>query len=1189
MAYAKFPAVRALIFDLDGTLIDSKLDLIHSVNAMMSEMKRPRLSEETISGYIGHGAPQLVTRALGGAATEEELKHALQFFLGYYEEHKMDNTCAYPGVGLTLVNETGGTINSNFGPNTLLVLSGQGGITNAGLMEATSQAHLMLSGVTINNAGGTILGGFDGGTVNLDNATVLGGTLKSGSGVIVVGSASNLGPSQATLDGSTAAGAVTIQGAYGQFAGSQTLLRGTINNQGTLVVISGNTLNTHLTISGDTILQGGGTVLLDNFAGNPTPFLDASANGVTLTNVNNTIQGMGVIGSNIVGGNCCTLELVNGRAGIINANVASSTLFLGIASGSLSSPGATWTNAGLIEGTDSNVLNLTGVTLNNAGGTISSANGGVVFLSNATIMGGTLAGFGNGLTGGGIAVGFGFDSPGSSGDNPSVAALDGSTAAGAVTIQGNFLAFGGDQLFLRGTINNQGTMNVLGDPLNHLSTSLTLNGNTTLQGGGTVVLNSFSTLSANANGLTLTNVDNTVQGAGVIGAHVSPGLNNPFSMALVNGPAGIITANIPGETLQIQNASVTNAGLMEATGSKVVSGGGATSSILQLSGLTINNAGGTIAAANGGAVFLNNTTVMGGTLDNTGGLMFAGTVKAEPVGNVTLDGSTPAGAVTIKGIYFDISSPGSPSQTVLLGSINNQGTISVLSQDGADGHLTLNANTTLQGGGTVNLATTVGSGIVFLNPSVSGLTLTNLDNAIQGAGVIGPGGPTMGLANGPAGTINANVSGQQLVLAPALGVTNAGLMEATGGAILGLIATVNNTAGTIAANGASSLVSLKSNITGGTITALNGGMVQLEGATIQGATLNNVSGTLGTPAAFQATLDGSTAAGAVKIQGTYTADVGSTTVVLGTINNQGNIRVNGGGFTNAVLFLVGNTSLQGGGTVTLANVGGGGASFVVPGTSGLTLTNVDNTVQGSGQIGSTGGNMTLMNGAAGTILANTPGQTLTIDTDGFTSAGSVQVKAGSTLEVLAPFQQTGGMTQLDHGTLVVAQGESVSGGSVLGTGLIRGNVTLTGGTMQPGVSGNPGLLIVDGNYAHSGATFEELISGAGNGLLFVNGSATLGPGSLLDITLQGGFTAFFGELFTLMDFTTGMGAFANAPSTGFQMDGFNWTIEYGATSIVLDASSPVTTATPEPSGLVLLSTGLAALSGFRRKRAAASR
>src|SRR5882762_7025421 len=102
MADAKFPPVRGLIFDLDGTLIDSKLDLIHSVNAMLREMKRPRLAAETISGYIGHGAPQLVARALGGAATEEELKGALQFFLGYYEEHKMDNTCAYPGVAETL-------------------------------------------------------------------------------------------------------------------------------------------------------------------------------------------------------------------------------------------------------------------------------------------------------------------------------------------------------------------------------------------------------------------------------------------------------------------------------------------------------------------------------------------------------------------------------------------------------------------------------------------------------------------------------------------------------------------------------------------------------------------------------------------------------------------------------------------------------------------------------------------------------------------------------------------------------------------------------------------------------------------------------------------------------------------------------------------------------------------------------
>jgi phosphoglycolate phosphatase len=102
MADPKLSSVRALIFDLDGTLIDSQDDLIHSVNAMLRELGRRELAEETISGYIGHGAPQLIARALGEGSTEEERQQALQFFLGYYELHKMDTTRAYPGVAETL-------------------------------------------------------------------------------------------------------------------------------------------------------------------------------------------------------------------------------------------------------------------------------------------------------------------------------------------------------------------------------------------------------------------------------------------------------------------------------------------------------------------------------------------------------------------------------------------------------------------------------------------------------------------------------------------------------------------------------------------------------------------------------------------------------------------------------------------------------------------------------------------------------------------------------------------------------------------------------------------------------------------------------------------------------------------------------------------------------------------------------
>jgi phosphoglycolate phosphatase len=94
--------VRALIFDLDGTLIDSKLDLIHAVNAMLTEMGRAKLSDEVISSYIGHGAPMLVSRALGGVAKDGELVRGLTYFLDYYEEHKLDNTCLYPETAETL-------------------------------------------------------------------------------------------------------------------------------------------------------------------------------------------------------------------------------------------------------------------------------------------------------------------------------------------------------------------------------------------------------------------------------------------------------------------------------------------------------------------------------------------------------------------------------------------------------------------------------------------------------------------------------------------------------------------------------------------------------------------------------------------------------------------------------------------------------------------------------------------------------------------------------------------------------------------------------------------------------------------------------------------------------------------------------------------------------------------------------
>jgi phosphoglycolate phosphatase len=87
-----------VIFDLDGTLVDSKLDLAHSVNAAREHFGLPALDVETIGDYVGNGAPKLVQRAMGAGKSKEEVQRALDYFLAHYAEHKLDNTRAYPGI-----------------------------------------------------------------------------------------------------------------------------------------------------------------------------------------------------------------------------------------------------------------------------------------------------------------------------------------------------------------------------------------------------------------------------------------------------------------------------------------------------------------------------------------------------------------------------------------------------------------------------------------------------------------------------------------------------------------------------------------------------------------------------------------------------------------------------------------------------------------------------------------------------------------------------------------------------------------------------------------------------------------------------------------------------------------------------------------------------------------------------------
>ena len=128
--------IKLLIFDLDGTLIDSRLDLIHSVNAMLRHLGRTDLPGDVIASYVGDGAPTLIRRALGDPRDESVIKAGLEHFLTYYRAHKLDHTHVYDGVKdmLTVLH------NSNGIRRQMAVLSNKPVIPSRAIVEALGLA-----------------------------------------------------------------------------------------------------------------------------------------------------------------------------------------------------------------------------------------------------------------------------------------------------------------------------------------------------------------------------------------------------------------------------------------------------------------------------------------------------------------------------------------------------------------------------------------------------------------------------------------------------------------------------------------------------------------------------------------------------------------------------------------------------------------------------------------------------------------------------------------------------------------------------------------------------------------------------------------------------------------------------------------------------------------------------------------
>jgi phosphoglycolate phosphatase len=91
-------AIKLIVFDLDGTLIDSRKDLATAVNAMLKQMERPAVPESVVAEYVGDGAGMLVRRALGDPVDEAIVENGLELFLASYRKHMLDHTYVYDGV-----------------------------------------------------------------------------------------------------------------------------------------------------------------------------------------------------------------------------------------------------------------------------------------------------------------------------------------------------------------------------------------------------------------------------------------------------------------------------------------------------------------------------------------------------------------------------------------------------------------------------------------------------------------------------------------------------------------------------------------------------------------------------------------------------------------------------------------------------------------------------------------------------------------------------------------------------------------------------------------------------------------------------------------------------------------------------------------------------------------------------------
>jgi hypothetical protein len=269
-----------------------------------------------------------------------------------------------------------------------------------------------------------------------------------------------------------------------------------------------------------------------------------------------------------------------------------------------------------------------------------------------------------------------------------------------------------------------------------------------------------------------------------------------------------------------------------------------------------------------------------------------------------------------------------------------------------------------------------------------------------------------------------------------------------------------------------------------------GGLTLLNGGSFTGGI--NGSGTFKTDAGATGTLKDVTIFGGT----TFTASNSATTDISGTVGGKGTLQVNGGGGTNGFLDLTGDTTLSGGGTVSLTTAKAGGSAIVEG--AGLTLTNAGDVIQGTGTIGA--GSLALSNG--GTIDANISGGILTLNgTGAITNTSVFEATGGGTLDVAGAFGGKGGKLEIGGGSTVELGGATSQASTFLAS---SGKLRIDNATKN--TYGGVINSFVKGDVLELGSTNATSATPTKNGV-DTTLTVDLSGGGSLTFTLAGDLTA----------------------------------------------------------------------------------